>query len=241
MRLTNIVTLISIVSLTLLTIHALAIHTAAGELHPLEVVVIEIAWIPLLFSKIPCKRSLILLFAAYSGYFLPRLLELLPSKYFNVLIMPDYIFNNLFFNMLNIPAKMVVSGEFIGIEMKGVGVVGYLVGCSSLRGIPMLIALAITIPARWDRKVIASLIPSLLMFPTNAFRISLILLFSSVFHIDVNLSHILLSPTLTLILVYSLLWLQDRIFKGKLFNMLEESMDCIILIFRNTFPKLLRH
>ncbi|UXD21947.1 hypothetical protein IPA_00065 [Ignicoccus pacificus DSM 13166] len=214
--------------LIVLTAHALTIHTMAGELSPLEIIAIEVTWIPILvLTNENCRRALWVLFAAFSGYFLPRLLELLPWSILHILFVPDILFNNFFFNLLGLNAKMVTWRGGVGIVMKGVGAVGYLVGCSSLREIPMLVAMALAVPTEWRKRVLASLIASVLVFPTNALRIAVILWAAKAFKWDLLTSHILLSPILTLVLVTALMTLQDVILDKKLFIYLEKGMRCL--------------
>lgn len=107
----NVLVSFSIVILIVLTIHALTIHTMAGELNPLEIVIIEILWLPLLLYSREMndeeRKGLFVLFASYSGYFLPRLLELLPHDLLLMFFLLDVVFNNWIFSHLGLNFRMI--------------------------------------------------------------------------------------------------------------------------------------
>jgi exosortase/archaeosortase family protein len=228
-RVAKIVWIASSFVLIVLTAHALSIHTMASELSPAEIILIELAWVPiLLLSSQNCRRALIVVFLTYSGYFLPRLLELLPWSILKLFFLPDYHFNNLLFETLNINARMLMFPGGAYIIAEGTGPVGYLIGCSSLREIPMLLALVIAVPTSVKKKLLASAIVPLLVFPTNALRIALILVAAKEFRWDVGFSHIVLSPILTLIFVSVIMMIQDIIVDRRLLEYIEKAFLCLL-------------
>ncbi|ALU12832.1 hypothetical protein EYM_07915 [Ignicoccus islandicus DSM 13165] len=220
---------LSTISLLAITTHALIIHTLGGELEYWEVILIELLWIPILLSSnSKCKRGLLVLFMAFSGYFLPRLLNLVPWSYLEPLFKPDIFFNDAIFQIIGIKAKMVFTnyGPFIRVE--NIGLVGYLVGCSSLRAIPMLLAMLVPLTTSISRKLLAAITSILLVYPLNALRVALIIKASEIFSLDLMTSHILLSPLLSIITISLIMWIEDIIVKGELINEIENGFDCLL-------------
>ena len=217
-----------------LTSHAIYVHTLAGELRPSEIVLIEISWIPILLLSKDLKReqrrALLVLFAAFSGYFLPRLLELLPWSILEKLFIPDALFANFVSELLKVPVRIVVSPHYASAFVIGYNLpaVAYLVGCSTLRSIPMLVALAIAVPGSWKRRVAAAIVGTALSYPANTLRVLSIIEFARIFNVDLEMSHILLSPVLTLLLVYSIMIIQDRILEGKMTEYIENGFEILL-------------
>ncbi len=229
----------STAALLIVTAHALLIHSMAGELNFTEIILIEVLWIPILYYSrgTDCWRPVLVLFAAFSGYFLPRLLELLPWSILKFLFIPDLLFNNFFFELLHLNAKMVLGKNTAGIITKDIGAVAYLVGCSTLRSIPMLVATAIAIPVEWRKRLLASVVGAALSFPANALRVALILIVARQFHLSMLDAHILMSPILTIVLLSIVLYIQHLILDKKMFDYIENGFDCLIDYLTRVFPK----
>ena len=230
----NISLFLSTMALLGLSTHALYVHTMAGELKPSEIVLIEVLWVPiLLLSKDLDKRqrrALVVLFASFSGYFLPRLLELLPWNVLEPLFVPDALFSNAFFKFLGVPVEIVVSPQYpqAFVKAEGLPIVAYLVGCSTLRSTPMLVALALSVPVPWKRRVAAAIIATALSYPMNALRVLSIVEFTRTFNVGLQASHILLSPVLTLTLVYLIMIIQDKVLEGKMIEYIEEGLYVLL-------------
>ncbi len=212
------------------TFHALLIHTMANEVDFWEIFLLEALWLILLFTQEfndETKRGLLTLFALYSGYFLPRTLELSKGVTLHLLSI-DVFFNNLFFSLIDKNLKMMVVTDKVMIVYGKQFIAEYLIGCSSLRAIPMLISAVLFIPATWRKKIFAMIIPSVLVFPSNAFRVAAIVLFSEYFKVNMWVAHILLSPALTVILVTLLMEIQDRILHGLLFKYITIGFEALL-------------
>ncbi len=222
----------------IVTLHALTVHTLGGELSYGEIILIEVLWIPiLLFSRTECKRSLYVLFGAFSGYFLPRLLNIVPWSYLQPLLTPDLIVNNLVFKLFGLQARMVYTRHGPFIEVNGIGIVGYLIGCSSLRAIPMIVGMIIPLSQPLYRRLVAISISSLLVYPFNAIRVALIIEVSKLFSINLEVAHVLLSPLISIVTVSIILWIADFILKGELIERMERGLECLFDCIKPTKTK----
>ena len=223
-----------LISLTilLLTIHALVIHTLGNEVNFLEIFLLEVLWLTLLFLerryKNEARRGLLVLFALYSGYFLPRTLELMPDRFVSGILSVDVIFDNWMFLLIDKSVMLTVKTNRVFIVYNDQPIAEYLIGCSSLRAIPMLVSVASLIPVSWERRILAMIIPSLLVFPTNALRVVAIVLFSKYFGVNMQIAHILLSPFITIVLFSILMEIQDKILRGMLFNYLTVGFETLL-------------
>jgi len=218
----------------ILTAQALYVHIMAGELSAEEIILIEVVWIPLLLLTRDTdrmrRRALLLIFAAYSAYFLPRLLSYLPWDVLRFLFTPDIIFNNMMFRLMHTDWKMIVYSQhqYYGILIRGTSknmpFIPYFIGCSTLRSAPLLAVLPLITPGPLKRRLLATMIGIILSYPLNSIRILSILEFAKVFHVNLVMSHILLSPTITVIALYLVMLIQDRMLNGNMLTLMEEGM-----------------
>ncbi len=217
---------VSALLLLLLTAHALWIHTNGGELEPWEIIALEVLWLPLLVKCKSCRRPLLVLFAAYTGYFSPRLLELLPKDLFIRIMMPDVISVNMFLEMIGVPWRLKpVKDVGILVIMKK-PVAFYTVGCSSLRAAPLLVLTALAAPGSLKRRILAAALGALLSLPANAIRVWGILAVAEYFHLDFHTAHVLISPLFSIIFVGLVMVLQDKVLPGYL-DVIADGVDCL--------------
>ncbi len=218
---------VSALLLLLLTVHALWVHTNGGELEPWEIFALEVLWLPLLVKCKECRRPLLVLFAAYTGYFSPRLLELLPKDLFIRIMMPDVISVNMFLEMVGVPWRLKpVEGIGILVIMKK-PVAFYTVGCSSLRAAPLLVLTALAAPGSLKRRILAAALGALLSLPANAIRVWGILAVAEYFHLDFHTAHVLISPLFSIIFVGLVMILQDKVLPGYL-EVIADGVDCLL-------------
>lgn len=211
---------ISATLLIVLTLHALTVHSLAGELSPWEIVVIELLWTPIIFNmkyfEEEEKVGMLVLFATYSGYFLPRLFEVLPSSMLSVILSFDISIHNSIISFVMPGVKILLKADGNAfISYHNTIVAHYLVGCSGLRLVPMLILMVLPIPSKVIRKLAAILVSVLLAYPLNAIRIVLIVLV----YLYVNniwIAHLAISPIFTILSLIILMELQDIILDGLL-------------------------
>ncbi len=214
--------------LLILTAHALWVHTNGGELSPLEIVALEVPWIPILLKcDDKCKRPLLVLFAAFSGYFLPRLLELLPKDIFILIMMPDVLSVNIFMKIMGVTWHLKpIEGEGI-LVVTNKPVAFYTIGCSSLRAAPLLALTALAAPGPLRKRILAALIGILLSFPANAIRVWGILAVADYFHLNFHLAHVLISPLFSIIFVGLVMIIQDWVLPGYL-EVIADGLDCLL-------------
>jgi exosortase/archaeosortase family protein len=213
---------VAAVLLLLLTVHALLVHAEAGELSPWEVVVLEVLWVPILL-KAPCdRRALLVVFAGYSGYFLPRLI---PPQLFVDLVRPDILFNNVVLAPLGV--KLVEFKDKVVILFNGRPYAFYAVGCSTLRSGPFLALMPLAARGSWKRRLLAAVTGYALSFPFNALRVASIILVGEVFHLGPYAAHIVASPIMSLIVATIIMVVQELILPGYL-DQIADGVDCLI-------------
>ncbi len=218
---------VATVILLILTAHALWIHTNGGELDPWEVVALEVVWIPILAKcNGKCRRPLIVTFAAFSGYFLPRLFELLPVNTFIAIMMPDVISVNWFLKMMGTNWYLLPVKDYGIVVMAGKPVAKYSVGCSSLRAAPLLALTALAAPGPWRRRLLAALIGIILSYPANAIRVWGIIVVAKIFHLSFHLAHVIISPLFSIIFVGLVMVIQDLVLPGYL-DVIADGLDCL--------------
>jgi len=213
---------IAAVLLMILTLHALLVHAEAGELSPWEVVALEVLWVPILL-KPPCdRRALLVVFAGYSGYFLPRLI---PPRAFVSLALPDMLFNNAVLSFLGIKLMKVKDSLVIFFHEKPYAF--YSVGCSTLRSGPFLALMPLAARGSWRRRLLAALLGYALSFPFNALRVASIILVGEALHLGPYAAHLIASPIMSLIVATIIMVLQELVLPGYL-DQVADGVECLI-------------
>jgi len=213
---------VSALLLMALTVHALAVHASAGEVDPWEVVLLELLWVPVLL-KAPCdRRALLVVFAGYSGYFLPRLI---PPDLFVALAGADIIFNNAVLQPLGIRLE-AVNGQIV-IFLRGEPYAYYAVGCSTLRSGPFLALMPLAARGSWRRRLLAAILGYALSFPFNALRIASIVLLDELVGLGPWAAHLLASPLMSLVVATIIMIVQELVLPGYL-DQMADGVECLI-------------
>ncbi|ABU81622.1 hypothetical protein Igni_0439 [Ignicoccus hospitalis KIN4/I] len=213
---------LSAIALLLLTAHALWVHASAGEVEPLEVVALEALWAPVLL-RAPCdKRALLVVFAGFSGYFLPRLI---PYDAFLKLAITDVIFNNYVLRPLGVEMK-VTNGEIvIFYDQRPYAV--YAVGCSSLRSGAFLALMPLAARGSLGRRLLAAALGYLLSYPFNALRVAAIVVAGEALGADPFLAHLLVSPLASVLIATLIMVVQELVLPGYL-EEVSEGVECLL-------------
>ena len=201
--------------LILLTLYSFVIHASAGEMSPLEIALIELAWVPLLATS-KCRDKLYIWFAGYSAYYLPRLIELHPGL-FTMLVRPEVAFYNWMLRLVGAEIALLGGWPVVLGPIRA----RLVVGCTSLRQAPLLLAVAAFAGAR---ALLAALALSILVIPLNGARLLLIVAAAKYLG---DLSHVIISPVYTVVSTTLLLYLLDLASPGVI-KKLEDGMDCFL-------------
>ncbi len=209
-------------ALLLLTLHALWVHTEAGELSPWEVIALEALWAPILLKADCDKRALAVVFAGFSGYFLPRLI---PPELFVRLAYLDVVFNNVLLGPLGI--KFEVVNNAIAMLVHGKLYAFYAVGCSTLRSGPFLALMPLVARGELKKRIAAAVIGYMLSYPLNALRLAAIVMAGEAFRLPPAEAHVLVSPIASIAVALIVMYLQEMILPGYL-EEVAEGVECLL-------------